>query len=93
VHHARNAQYLDKNYGSTLIIWDRIFGSFQPEEGQPDYGITTPVNSYNPVYLNFHEWMDIYRDVKKSNSLKQAMVMIFIRPSRLAEKKQEYDIE
>jgi sterol desaturase/sphingolipid hydroxylase (fatty acid hydroxylase superfamily) len=44
VHHARNAQYLDKNYGSTFIIWDRMFGSFQPEEDTPEYGITTPVN-------------------------------------------------
>ncbi len=93
VHHARNAKYLDKNYGSTFIIWDRIFNTFQPEEDQADYGITTPVNSYNPVYLNFHEWMDIVRDVKKSRTLKQALVMILVRPSRLAEKKKEYGIE
>ena len=90
VHHARNEQYLDKNYGSTFIIWDRIFGTFQPEVEKPDYGITTPVNSYNPIYLNFHEWMDIFRDVRKVQSLKQALVMIFIRPSLLAGKKKEY---
>ena len=93
VHHARNQQYLDKNYGSTLIIWDRMFGTFQPEEDEPDYGITTPVNSYNPVYLNFHEWMDIFRDMKNSRSLKQALVMMLIRPSRVAEKKKEYGID
>ena len=93
VHHARNQKYLDKNYGSTLIIWDRIFGTFQPEEGQADYGITTPVNSYNPVYLNFHEWQDIIRDMKNSHSLKQALVMLLIRPSKLAEKKKQYGIE
>jgi sterol desaturase/sphingolipid hydroxylase (fatty acid hydroxylase superfamily) len=87
VHHARNGKYLDKNYGSTLIIWDRIFGTFQPEEEQPDYGITKPVNSYNPVFLNFHEWIDIYRDVRSSGSLKEALVMIFARPSKLEEKK------
>lgn len=93
VHHAKNEQYLDKNYGSTFIFWDRIFNSFQPEEEQPDYGITNPVNSYNPIYLNFHEWMDIFRDVRKSHSVKQALVMILIRPSRLKEKKEEYRID
>jgi sterol desaturase/sphingolipid hydroxylase (fatty acid hydroxylase superfamily) len=87
VHHARNGKYLDRNYGSTLIIWDRIFGTFQPEEEQPDYGITKPVNSYNPVFLNFHEWMDIVQDVRESRSFKEAMTMIFARPSKLEEKK------
>jgi sterol desaturase/sphingolipid hydroxylase (fatty acid hydroxylase superfamily) len=93
VHHARDEKYLDRNYGSTLIIWDRIFGTFQPEEFAPDYGITTPVNSYNPIYLNFHEWMDIFRDMKKSHSVKQALVMLLIRPSRVAEKKKQYGID
>lgn len=87
VHHATNEKYLDKNYGSTLIIWDRMFGTFQPEEEQADYGITTPVNSYNPVYLCFHEWIDIVKDVRRSKSLKEAYSMVFSRPSRLQEKK------
>jgi len=88
VHHARNDKYLDKNYGSTFIIWDRIFGTFQGEEEKADYGITRPINSYNPVYLCFHEWMDIVRDVKNSKSLKEAYVMTFVRPSKLEEKKE-----
>ncbi len=87
VHHARNDKYLDKNYGSTFIIWDRMFGTFQPEEEQADYGITRPIKSYNPVYLCFHEWMDIIKDIKNSKSLKEAYVMTFVRPSRLEEKK------
>jgi sterol desaturase/sphingolipid hydroxylase (fatty acid hydroxylase superfamily) len=90
VHHARNDKYLDKNYGSTLIIWDRIFGTFQAEEERPDYGITTPVNSYNPIKLNFHEWIDIVKDVRASRSLKEAYSMMFIRPSKLADKKKEF---
>lgn len=88
VHHARNDKYLDKNYGSTFIIWDRIFGTFQGEEEKADYGITRPINSYNPVYLCFHEWMDIVRDIKNSKSLKEAYVMTFVRPSKLEEKKE-----
>lgn len=84
VHHATNAQYIDKNYGSTFIIWDRIFGTFQPEEEQPVYGITKPVKSpYNPVYLVFHEWMDIVRDVRKAKTWKDKYRSTFGRPSEL----------
>ena len=63
VHHATNEQYLDKNYGSTFIIWDRIFGTFELEVEKPVYGITTPVNSYNPVYLIFHEYIALSKDL------------------------------
>jgi sterol desaturase/sphingolipid hydroxylase (fatty acid hydroxylase superfamily) len=55
VHHSSNDKYLDKNFGSTFIIWDRMFGTFQSEEEKPVYGITTLINSYNPI-LNFHIW-------------------------------------
>ncbi|NND94408.1 MAG: sterol desaturase family protein [Flavobacteriales bacterium] len=83
VHHARNAHYLDKNYGSTFIFWDRMFGTFQPEMERPDYGITKPVNSYNPVTLNFHEWVDIVRDIRQSRSFKEAYAMLFTSPAKL----------
>ena len=88
VHHARNDKYLDKNYGSTLIIWDRMFGTFQKEEEQADYGITTPVNSYNPVYLCFHEWLDIVRDIRKSKTWRDAYAITFVRPSRMNKKRE-----
>ncbi|NNC85429.1 MAG: sterol desaturase family protein [Bacteroidia bacterium] len=90
VHHARNKKYLDKNYGSTFIIWDRIFGTFQPEEEQADYGITKPVNSYNPITLNFHEWVDIVKDIRKSRSLSEAWAMLFTSPAKLEEVKAAY---
>ncbi|MDX5437710.1 MAG: sterol desaturase family protein, partial [Pontibacter sp.] len=60
VHHGSNPGYIDKNYGSTFIIWDRIFGTFEPEREKVKYGLTKPVTSFNPVYLVFHEWMDIW---------------------------------
>jgi len=91
VHHARNDKYLDKNYGSTFIIWDRIFGTFQGEEEKADYGITKPIKSYNPVYLCFHEWMDIIKDIKNSKSLWEAYVMTFVRPSKLEEARKLFD--
>lgn len=90
VHHATNDKYIDRNYGSTFIIWDRMFGTFQPEEEQADYGITKPLKApYNPVYLCFHEWMDIVRDVRKSKSLKEAWVQLFWRPATLDKKLEE----
>ena len=90
-HHSRNIKYLDKNFGSTLIIWDRIFRTFQEEEEQADYGITKPVNSYNPITLNFHEWKDMMFDVIKSRSLKEAYAMMFKSPSKLEIVKSEFN--
>lgn len=54
VHHGRNPEYIDKNYGGTLIIFDRLFGTFEPEVAKPEFGITQQINSYNPVVLNLH---------------------------------------
>ncbi|MBS3739038.1 sterol desaturase family protein [Mesohalobacter halotolerans] len=82
VHHSTNEKYIDKNYGSTLIIWDRLFGTFQEldEEEKPIYGITKPVNSYNPVYLVFHEWLNVFKDLTKANSFKKAWEILFGSP-------------
>ncbi|MEZ4972799.1 MAG: sterol desaturase family protein [Cyclobacteriaceae bacterium] len=65
VHHAVNEKYIDKNYGSTFIIWDRMFGTFQKEEEPARYGITKPVNSFNPFVLVFHAWGDLLGDLAK----------------------------
>jgi sterol desaturase/sphingolipid hydroxylase (fatty acid hydroxylase superfamily) len=91
VHHSKNEKYLDKNFGSTFIIWDRLFGTFQAEEEQALYGITKPVNSYNPITLNFHEWKDITLDVIKSRSIKEAYAMTFTSPAKLEMVKSEFD--
>lgn len=65
VHHGRNPQYLDRNYAGTLIIWDKLFGTFEPEGERPDYGIITPVRSYNPVRIAFNELVNIFKDVSR----------------------------
>jgi sterol desaturase/sphingolipid hydroxylase (fatty acid hydroxylase superfamily) len=91
VHHSTNDQYLDKNFGSTLIIWDRLFGTFEAEEERTVYGITEPINTYNPITLNFHEWKDIFFDVIKSKSLKEAYAMLFTSPSKLEAVKAEFN--
>jgi len=53
VHHGVNPQYLDKNYGAILIVWDRLFGTFEPEVETPVYGTTVPLRSYSPLWANF----------------------------------------
>ena len=69
VHHGKNPQYIDKNYGGTLIIFDRLFGSFEPEVEQPVYGITRQIHSYNYFVLNFHEMVDMTRDMLRPGPL------------------------
>lgn len=64
VHHARNPQYLDKNYAGMFIIWDRMFGTFQPEIEEPVYGITKPLASWNPLWANVQTWADLWRDAR-----------------------------
>ena len=66
VHHARNPQYLDRNYAGVLIIWDRMFGTFQAEDEEPVYGLTKPLNSWNPVWANLHVWADMWRDAARA---------------------------
>lgn len=81
VHHGTNPQYIDKNYGSSLIIWDRIFKTFEPEGEQVIYGITKEIkHPYNPVYLVFHEWVDLIHDVRKSKSIREAWKILFGPP-------------
>ena len=68
VHHGSNRRYLDRNHGSILIIWDRIFGTFEPEGEPVVYGLTRNINSFNPVRIATHEWVDMARDVAGSRS-------------------------
>ncbi|CAH0440723.1 hypothetical protein LMG9673_01518 [Ralstonia pseudosolanacearum] len=63
VHHAQNPQYIDRNYAGVLTVWDRLFGSFVPEEAAPVFGITRRSRSHNPITLTFHEWRDMWADV------------------------------
>lgn len=60
VHHARNPEYIDRNYGGVFIIWDRLFGTFQPEDDANPcvYGITRGLKSWNPLWANFHVWWE-----------------------------------
>lgn len=72
VHHASNAQYLDKNMGMCLIVWDRIFGTFQEElpSVPPRYGLTKPMEDNGLVHTVFHEWQEIGKDFRQPIDLK-----------------------
>lgn len=84
VHHGSQEKYLDKNFGATFMIWDHIFGSFQYEEEQPVYGLTTPpTNKTNPFVLNFHEYKDMLYDVKHSDGIKEMLFFIFASPGKI----------
>lgn len=62
VHHARNERYLDKNYGGFLIVWDKLFGTFEPETEACSYGVTSPPNTWDPTFINFQVWRDVVKD-------------------------------
>jgi len=79
VHHGSNPKYIDKNHAGTLIIWDRMFGTFQDEEEEVVYGITSPLASWNPVWANFHYWVDLYSSSKKTRNIIDK-IRIFINP-------------
>ena len=72
VHHASNAKYLDKNMGMFLILWDKLFGTFQEELDEMDYepikyGLTKNIEKPNPITIIFHEWNQIVKDIIQPN--------------------------
>ena len=83
VHHATNPRYLDANFAGTLIIWDRLFGTFVEElpEDMPRYGIVRNIGTFNPVRVAFHEWVGMLKDVFGSGlSLRQRLMYMAAPP-------------
>lgn len=80
VHHGSDPEYLDRNYGGILIIWDRMFGTFQAELHTPTYGLTTPVGTYNVLRLQYHEYANIVRDVRGARRWRDRLGYVFAPP-------------
>jgi hypothetical protein len=86
VHHASNPRYLDKNMGMLLIIWDKMFGTFQPELPGEDYqqvkyGLTKNLDNQTPVNLIFHEWKNMWADLRRKDiGMKEKMGYLFGPP-------------
>jgi sterol desaturase/sphingolipid hydroxylase (fatty acid hydroxylase superfamily) len=69
VHHATQVHYLDKNHAGILIIWDRMFGTFQKEIEVPTYGITVNINSFSPLKIASHEYISLWQDMRRAKKL------------------------
>ncbi len=80
VHHGSDIDYLDRNHGGMLIIWDRMFGTFTAEKERPHYGLTTNIHTFNPLRIATHEWVSIWQDIRGSRSLKEALHYLFDAP-------------
>jgi sterol desaturase/sphingolipid hydroxylase (fatty acid hydroxylase superfamily) len=80
VHHGSNRRYLDRNHGSILIIWDRLFGTFEVEDEPVVYGLTRNIDTYDPVRIATHEWRDIVRDVAAAQTWTDRWSFLLRRP-------------
>jgi alkylglycerol monooxygenase len=89
VHHGRDAQYLDRNFGSTLILWDRLFGSFVRETHAPTYGTVKPFASWNPLWAQFQPFTEMVRRTRQARSVSEAVKMWVMPPGWRAPGEQE----
>lgn len=80
VHHGSQEQYLDRNYAGILILWDRLFGSFEPEGERVRYGLTTNIETFHPVKVAYGEFANIWRDVKAADSWRHRLNYAFRGP-------------
>lgn len=80
VHHAKNVQYLDKNYGGTFIIWDRLFGTFEVENEAPEFGIPEQLDTFNPIKASFHGWLELIADMRAAKGLGNKLSYLVMPP-------------
>jgi sterol desaturase/sphingolipid hydroxylase (fatty acid hydroxylase superfamily) len=80
VHHARNPEYLDKNYGGILIIWDKLFGTYAPETIKPEFGIVEPIATQNPLLVNLRPIARLYAKTRKQPTLGRKLRVVFGPP-------------
>jgi len=82
VHHAANLEYLDANYGGVLIVFDRLFGTYRAERAELPcrYGLVTPMTSYNPLRVEFDQWLKLGRDLARARSLRAVLGHLLMPP-------------
>jgi hypothetical protein len=81
VHHGANEQYLDRNYGGILIVWDRLFRSFIPESERVQYGLTKNVDTFNPVKVAFGEYGALVRDLRAARGWRTRLLIALRGPA------------
>lgn len=79
VHHGRNPKYIDRNHGGTLIIWDRLFGTFQKEEEEVVYGITKALNSWNPLRAQLDFWKELWGQIASAKK-RSDKINLLVKP-------------
>lgn len=80
VHHGTQPEYLDRNHGGILIVWDRLFGTFQGESERVRYGLTRNIATFNPLRIATHEYRDMLRDVAGATSWRERLGHVFAHP-------------
>jgi sterol desaturase/sphingolipid hydroxylase (fatty acid hydroxylase superfamily) len=80
VHHAVNPRYIDRNYAGVFIIWDKLFGTFEPESDEPVYGLVKPINTFNPLWANVHRWLEIAAMARSARRLRDKLWAWFAPP-------------
>jgi len=80
VHHGANVEYLDRNHAGILIVWDRLFGTFEPERAPVRYGLTKNIGSFNPLRIAFEEWARMLRAAFHARSLREAASYLLLPP-------------
>lgn len=89
VHHGSNGPYLDRNHGSILIIWDKLFGTFEPEGERVVYGLTKNINTFNPLKIAGHEYAEMFRDVARSRTWRDRLSFVVRGPGWAARRRTE----
>ncbi len=90
VHHGTQEKYMNKNYGATFIIWDRLFNTYQKEEEKVTYGVTHNIeHKSNPLHINFHELVDIWKDLRNAKTWKLKFFYLFGDPIEIAKYKEQ----
>jgi sterol desaturase/sphingolipid hydroxylase (fatty acid hydroxylase superfamily) len=90
VHHGSQPKYINKNYGATFVLWDRMFGTYQKEEEQVVYGITHNIDQkHDPVHINFHELTDMIKDVAKAKGFRKKLFYIIANPEAVGKEKEK----
>jgi sterol desaturase/sphingolipid hydroxylase (fatty acid hydroxylase superfamily) len=80
VHHGRNPRYIDRNHGGTLIVWDRLFGTFAREDEEPVYGVTKPLTSFNPLWANLDYWAELLDVARRARRPLDRLRVLWKRP-------------
>jgi hypothetical protein len=91
VHHGSNRRYLDRNHGSILIVWDRLFGTFEPEGERVVYGLTKNINTFDPLRVAAHEHAEMLRDVARSTTWRDRWSFVLRGPGWATRRREELD--